>query len=102
MARIKLNQNMSTLKKCQTNRRNKLKKVTGYFNKFNKTYVQRELLTLQDLGINTESVNSADLSKHITTPMFVVTKNNGIISKLIGKYSAGHLSSWIQNYIKVN
>ena len=30
------------------------------------------------------------------------TKNNGVISKLIGKYSAGHLSSWIQNYIKVN
>lgn len=93
---------MSTLKKCQTNRRNKLKKVIGYFNKSNKIYVQRELLSLQSLGIPTESVDSVTLAKPIKTPMFVVTKNNGILSKLRGKYASGYLSTWIRNYIKVN
>ncbi len=87
-------------KTYKTIRRIKLKKVKAYYTDNNKLYVEKEVMMLNQHGIDVEIVNARLLSKDILTPSFVIFKDGGLLSKLDGKFTPGQVLSWVQKYIK--
>ena len=77
-----------------------MKKVKAYYTDNNRLYVEKEILVLNQHGIEVEPVDAKTLSKDILTPSFVIFKNGGLLSKLDGKFTPGQVLSWVQKYMK--
>jgi hypothetical protein len=77
-----------------------LKTIKAYYTATNKLYVQKEILVLNQHGIDVEAIDATTLTKNIITPSFVVFKDGGLLSKLDGKFTPGQVLVWVQKYIK--
>lgn len=77
-----------------------MKIVKAYYTDNNKLYVEKEILMLKQQGIEVEAINALTLPKNMLTPSFVILKNGGLLAKLNGKFTPGHVLSWVQKYLK--
>lgn len=74
--------------------------MKAYYTDNNRLYVEKEVLVLNQHGIEVEMINAKSLSKDILTPSFAIFKHGGLLSKLDGKFTPGQVLTWAQKYIK--